>query len=190
MERPPPVQEYNTISQDSDIIQAVSPAGRGRGANRGKRRSSGGTPGSASRSRSAPKRARVEEVAVSSHAVAPIAAPVNVPQPPADANCMLKFTYGVNAYKHWVIQKNAQLEKAAAGATGTRMPGRAFRSLKLDPLHCTADELNGALCMFVREVRKPNGEQYAPDSILYLCLGKIPVEYSFFLFSISPFPFL
>ena len=33
--------------------------------------------------------------------------------PPADANMVLKFTYGVNAWKHWVIQKNQDLEKQA-----------------------------------------------------------------------------
>lgn len=98
------------------------------------------------------------------------------PNPPADANFVLKFTYGVNAYKHWVLQKNAQVEKAAAASGSPMMGGRfggtrGLRPLKLDPLHCTADELNCALCMFVREVRKPNGDQYAPDSILYLCLG-------------------
>lgn len=26
--------------------------------------------------------------------------------------------------------------------------------------------------MFVKEVRKPDGEEYAPDIIYYLCLGK------------------
>jgi len=106
----------------------------------------------------------------------PVNVPPPAPNPPADANFVLKFTYGVNAYKHWVLQKNAQIEKAAAASgqsTTGRLggPPRGFRPMKLDPLHCTADELNCALCMFVREVRKPNGDQYAPDSILYLCLG-------------------
>jgi hypothetical protein len=177
VERPPPLQEFSTISHDNDIIQAVSPAGRGRGsnnANRGKRRSSSsGAGGSNSRNRNTPKRPRVDEATVPSQVTVPVAAAPAIVQPPADANCMLKFTYGVNAYKHWVLQKNAQLEKAAANIAGGRMMGRGIRPLKLDPLHCTADELNCALCMFVREVRKPNGEQYAPDSILYLCLGNL-----------------
>jgi len=113
--------------------------------------------------------------------IMPVNVPPQPPNPPADANFVLKFTYGVNAYKHWVLQKNAQIEKAAA-ASGTPMAGRfggprGFRPLKLDPLHCTADELNCALCMFVREVRKPNGDQYAPDSILYLCLGIFPCSF-------------
>ena len=37
----------------------------------------------------------------------------------------------------------------------------------------TANELNYSLCLFVKEVRKPNGAEYAPDTIYYLCLGKI-----------------
>jgi len=37
------------------------------------------------------------------------------PQPPKerpDAKHHLKFTYGVNAWRHWVVGKNAELEKA------------------------------------------------------------------------------
>lgn len=34
-----------------------------------------------------------------------------------------------------------------------------------------ADELNYTLCMFVKEVRKPNGDIYAADSVFYLSLG-------------------
>ena len=46
-----------------------------------------------------------------------------------------------------------------------------LKLIKTDILACTADELNVQLCQFVKEVRKPNGEEYAPDSIYYLCLG-------------------
>lgn len=35
----------------------------------------------------------------------------------------------------------------------------------------SAADLSKALSQFVREVRRPNGERYAPDSILYLCLS-------------------
>ena len=31
------------------------------------------------------------------------------PAPPADANYHLKFTYGVNAWRHWVVFKNTQV---------------------------------------------------------------------------------
>ena len=77
----------------------------------------------------------------------------------------LKFTYGVNAWKHWVVNKNAQLEKVSKQGSGR------LKLFKTDMMGCSADELNYSLCLFVKEVRKPNGEEYAPDSIFYLCLG-------------------
>ena len=82
-----------------------------------------------------------------------------------DSHMKLKYSYGVNAYRYWVQQKNAVLEKAPIGVRGRT------KLFKLDLMHCTADELNIALCLFVKEVRKPTGEEYAADSILYLCLG-------------------
>lgn len=36
---------------------------------------------------------------------------------------------------------------------------------------CTAAELNYGLAQFVKEITRPNGERYEPDSIYYLCLG-------------------
>lgn len=89
-------------------------------------------------------------------------------EPPPDANYRLKFTYGVNAWRHWVISKNAQIEKTKQATGSVRM-----RTFPTDILKCTTDELNFTLCMFIKEVRKPNGEEYSPDSIYYLCLGII-----------------
>ena len=113
-------------------------------------------------------------------------------EPPADANMVLKFTYGVNAWKHWVLLKNQQVEHQRGYLMRLlktyltafllvhfvihcfffffirRAKPRLFKS---DVLACTPDELNFALCQFVKEVRKPNGEEYAPDSIYYLTLG-------------------
>lgn len=43
--------------------------------------------------------------------------------------------------------------------------------VKSNLLSLKASRLNQALARFVREVRRPNGERYAPDSILYLCLS-------------------
>ena len=51
----------------------------------------------------------------------PLAPPAQ-PEAPADANMVLKFTYGVNAYKHWAMQKNAALE-AGGGAGGGPLGG-------------------------------------------------------------------
>ncbi|XP_055857252.1 zinc finger MYM-type protein 4 isoform X2 [Episyrphus balteatus] len=78
-----------------------------------------------------------------------------------DANMCLKFTFGVNAWKQWVMTKNADIEKSSIRR----------RLFKTELLQMTADELNYSLCLFVKEVRKPNGTEYAPDTIYYLVLG-------------------
>lgn len=88
-----------------------------------------------------------------------------IPREPAekpDANMCLKYTFGVNAWKQWVATKNADLEKSSI----RRKP------FKSEILQLTADELNYSLCLFVKEVRKPNGSEYAPDTIYYLVLGE------------------
>lgn len=43
--------------------------------------------------------------------------------------------------------------------------------IKEDILACTAAELNYGLAQFVKEITRPNGERYEPDSVYYLCLG-------------------
>uniref|UniRef100_A0A8C1CNV0 Zinc finger MYM-type containing 2 n=1 Tax=Cyprinus carpio carpio TaxID=630221 RepID=A0A8C1CNV0_CYPCA len=45
-------------------------------------------------------------------------------------------------------------------------PVLSFSLLSLSPT-----ELNQSLSHFVKEVHRPNGERYTPDSLLYLCLG-------------------
>ncbi len=37
--------------------------------------------------------------------------------------------------------------------------------------YINGDELQQVLDVFIREVRRPTGEQYLPESIYYLCLG-------------------
>ncbi|XP_076790305.1 zinc finger MYM-type protein 4 isoform X3 [Arvicanthis niloticus] len=109
----------------------------------------------------------------------------------------LKYMYGVNAWKNWVQWKNAKDEqgdlKCGGGEHASASPssdslgsvqdqalsqesseqGCKVRSMKLkeDILSCTFSELSLGLCQFIQEVRRPNGEKYDPDSILYLCLG-------------------
>ncbi|PNF15626.1 hypothetical protein B7P43_G15971 [Cryptotermes secundus] len=90
--------------------------------------------------------------------------PPRVEQEKPDANMCLKYTFGVNAWRQWVMAKNAELEKAASN-------NRKLKLFKPEILQLTADELNYSLCLFVKEVRKPNGSEYAPDTIYYLCLG-------------------
>ncbi|KAK5650047.1 hypothetical protein RI129_001076 [Pyrocoelia pectoralis] len=91
----------------------------------------------------------------------PPPAPPQEPVEKPDANMCLKYTFGVNAWKQWVTTKNAELEKSS----------RRVKLFKPEILQLTADELNYSLCLFVKEVRKPNGQEYAPDTIYYLCLG-------------------
>ncbi|XP_038016482.1 zinc finger MYM-type protein 4 isoform X4 [Motacilla alba alba] len=79
----------------------------------------------------------------------------------------LKYMYGVNAWKNWVQWKNAQEEQGDLKFSGPVHPVK----LKEDILSCTFAELSFGLCQFIQEVRRPNGEKYDPDSILYLCLG-------------------
>lgn len=105
------------------------------------------------------KRARRQEMPV----MIPQPEPPREPVEKADANMCLKFTFGVNAWKQWVMTKNADLEKSSI----RRKP------FKSELLQLTADELNYSLCLFVKEVRKPNGSEYAPDTIYYLVLGRV-----------------
>ncbi|XP_075460707.1 zinc finger MYM-type protein 4 isoform X3 [Ascaphus truei] len=77
----------------------------------------------------------------------------------------LKFMYGVNAWKNWVRWKNLQ-EDPDDMKFGVRP-----MKLKEDLLSCTFGELSYGLCQFIQDVRRPNGEKYDADSILYLCLG-------------------
>ncbi|KFV86854.1 Zinc finger MYM-type protein 4, partial [Struthio camelus australis] len=109
----------------------------------------------------------------------------------------LKYMYGVNAWKNWVQWKNAQEEQGDLKFSGVEYaalnscpellgntqdlsltqdpPESSCRvrpvKLKEDVLSCTFAELSFGLCQFIQEVRRPNGEKYDPDSILYLCLG-------------------
>ena len=52
-----------------------------------------------------------------------------------------------------------------------RFQGKYLKTFETDILKLCGDELNFTLCMFVKEVKKPNGEAYAADSIFYLVLG-------------------
>ena len=147
--------DFGTIDQDNDVLTTTRDTRSGW---RGKRRRGRGGGGGRN------KRARIEHTSpVPEH---PAVAVSTGPSP--DANMVLKYTYGVNAWKHWVLGKNAQLEQASSGRSGR------LKLFKTEIMQCSADELNYSLCLFVKEVRKPSGEAYAPDSIYYLCLGEHP----------------
>ncbi|NWV25508.1 ZMYM2 protein, partial [Origma solitaria] len=78
-----------------------------------------------------------------------------------------KYAYGVNAWKHWVKSRCLDEELPELEEM------KSIKSVKLkeDLLSHTSAELNYGLTHFVNEIRRPNGENYAPDSIYYLCLG-------------------
>uniref|UniRef100_A0A8D0GBY1 Zinc finger MYM-type containing 3 n=1 Tax=Sphenodon punctatus TaxID=8508 RepID=A0A8D0GBY1_SPHPU len=80
----------------------------------------------------------------------------------------LNYSYGVNAWKCWVQAKYAGGETSKGEEL--RFGPKPMR-IKEDILACTAAELNYGLAQFVKEITRPNGERYEPDSIYYLCLG-------------------
>ncbi|CAH0385502.1 unnamed protein product [Bemisia tabaci] len=94
---------------------------------------------------------------------APPSPPLEIIRP--DANMNLKYTYGVNAWRQWIMMKNTELERSCAKT------GRKPVLFKTDLLKLTPDELSYTLCLFLKEVKKPNGTEYAPDTLFYFCLG-------------------
>lgn len=93
---------------------------------------------------------------------------IPMPSVKPDANMFLKYTLGVNAWRQWANTKSIEFEKTLSSSISSVKKTNIF---KLDLLKLTASELNYCLCLFVKEVRKPNGSEYAPDTIYYLCLG-------------------
>ncbi|KAL0963574.1 hypothetical protein UPYG_G00308140 [Umbra pygmaea] len=81
----------------------------------------------------------------------------------------LRCHYGINAWKRWALS-SADQSGSANGKDDTKQDLPPDRS-KSNLLSLKASELSLALAQFVREVRRPNGEHYEPDSVLYLCLG-------------------
>ncbi|XP_033876651.3 zinc finger MYM-type protein 3-like isoform X1 [Acipenser ruthenus] len=80
----------------------------------------------------------------------------------------LNYSYGVSAWKYWAQSKHS-------GNEGRKNEELRFgpkpMMIKEDILTSTAAELNYGLAQFVKEISRPNGERYDPDSIYYLCLG-------------------
>ncbi|KAF5272148.1 hypothetical protein FQA39_LY01230 [Lamprigera yunnana] len=152
VEPPPPPEEPQPIHH---IMERPPPV-------RGKKRL-----GRPPKSETLSKRGRQQSTPVEVPIMAPPQPPPPLPPPPQepvekpDANMCLKYTFGVNAWKQWVTTKNEELEKMS----------HRVKLFKTEILQLTADELNYSLCLFVKEVRKPNGQEYAPDTIYYLCLG-------------------
>ena len=76
---------------------------------------------------------------------------------------LFQSNYGYYSWKHWVKRKNAELNRVSSG--------RPMKLLKEDLNDMNADELNNALCLFIKDLRKPSGEEYESDIIYYVLLG-------------------
>ncbi|XP_072545089.1 zinc finger MYM-type protein 4 isoform X2 [Salminus brasiliensis] len=76
----------------------------------------------------------------------------------SSSSSKIRHMYGVKAWAGWV--RSRTLPDDASPLT-----------VQEDVLQCSAAELSDGLCRFISEVRRPNGQAYAPDSVYYLCLG-------------------
>ncbi|XP_010215399.1 PREDICTED: zinc finger MYM-type protein 2 isoform X3 [Tinamus guttatus] len=85
----------------------------------------------------------------------------------SESSFPFKYTYGVNAWKHWVKSRHLDADLPDL----EKLKSTKSVKLKEDLLSHTSAELSYGLAHFVNEIRRPNGENYAPDSIYYLCLG-------------------
>ncbi|XP_071956100.1 zinc finger MYM-type protein 2-like [Antedon mediterranea] len=74
------------------------------------------------------------------------------------------YSIGIGAYKLWVATKNVELQLK-------KQPGAKPFSFKPDILTNTSDELSYTLCHFVKEARKPDGEEYPPALLFYILLA-------------------
>lgn len=108
----------------------------------------------------------------------------------------LKARYGINAWKRWALAPHEEAEDSKGEDISEQNKGKElrlgrllicrFKTLWTDNNSCcrsptarskssllslSPEELNASLSQFVKEVCRPNGERYSPDSILYLCLG-------------------
>ncbi|XP_072314407.1 zinc finger MYM-type protein 4-like [Eucyclogobius newberryi] len=71
----------------------------------------------------------------------------------------LNHLYGIDAWKSWARQRNKN------------QPNEDPLIIEEDIFCCDSNHLSLALCCFIREVRRPSGDMYSPDSIFFLCLS-------------------
>uniref|UniRef100_A0A9J7X741 Zinc finger MYM-type containing 2 n=1 Tax=Cyprinus carpio carpio TaxID=630221 RepID=A0A9J7X741_CYPCA len=106
------------------------------------------------------KRRAVEEESSSSLSSSP-----TVESSSADSTFPLNSKYGLNAWRRWATSE-ASPSSQSKGEESQKQVSLCFSLLSLSPA-----ELNQSLSCFVKEVRRPSGESYTPDSVLYLCLS-------------------
>ncbi|CAF2721732.1 unnamed protein product [Rotaria sp. Silwood2] len=89
-----------------------------------------------------------------------------------DAGDRLKWTYGVEAFQQWCTQRNRSILYPSTATTPEDEAIAKQYLIKSDLLsYANGDELQHVMDVFIREVRRPTGHQYLPESIYYLCLG-------------------
>ncbi|XP_043105154.1 zinc finger MYM-type protein 2 isoform X1 [Puntigrus tetrazona] len=101
------------------------------------------------------KRRTVEEESSSSLSSSPM-----VESSAADGSFSLNTRYGLNAWRRWATSE---------ASPSSQSKGKERKQVSL--LSLSPAELNQSLSHFVKEVRRPNGECYNPDSLLYICLS-------------------
>lgn len=115
------------------------------------------------------KRRLVEDESPSSLSTSPA-----IESTAADSSFPLNSRYGLNAWRRWAMSAAASQPSQSAASESSESEGNENQKqvrLKGSLLSLSPAELNQSLSSFIKEVRRPNGERYAPDSILYLCLS-------------------
>lgn len=79
-----------------------------------------------------------------------------------DGSMLLQSSIGLEAWNQWVIVKMFEKEKSSMSAEVVS---------KIELADLSAEALNNSLSLFVKEVRKPDGTEYAPDTIFYFALS-------------------
>ncbi|KAM4608820.1 zinc finger MYM-type protein 2 isoform 2-T2 [Polymixia lowei] len=116
-----------------------------------------------------PRRKGHKRRAVEGEAVPALSSSPHWSDGPKEAGSLpLKARYGVNAWRRWALSSSDPSEDTKE-KDGPK-PAAAGRS-NSNLLSLSSAELCLGLSQFVREACRPNGDRYAPDSILYLCLG-------------------
>lgn len=85
----------------------------------------------------------------------------------SDTSSSFKWIFGVKVFNNWLKLKQEELKLISNEQQYLPMSSRVPDDL----LKLKNDELNMYLAQFVHQVRKQNLEQYAPESVYYLCLG-------------------
>ncbi|KAM9838694.1 zinc finger MYM-type protein 4-like [Aulostomus maculatus] len=83
-------------------------------------------------------------------------------KPASQKRLKLKSQYGIDAWRRWTEWRKSQTHLDFVSSHGA--------ALKEDFLCCPAAELTDGLCSFIREVKRPGGEPYTPDTVFFLCL--------------------